>query len=134
MESITTRNFLELLYKNKNIDEEFVEDLRQKGIIRLEDVCNMDDAIERRSVARITHMFLLVEKHEQDIEDITPANKLRDLYDCRICVNHIAQVYLKGIMEAVLIPGMSENEFWIFDSKANLEYKDALAIIEKIGN
>ena len=32
--------------------------------------------------------------------DISGAKDLRDLYDCRICANHIAQAYMRGIMNA----------------------------------
>ena len=35
---------------------------------------------------------------EKDIEDISPAAVLKDIYDCRTCVMSIAQVYLKGII------------------------------------
>ena len=44
-------------------------------------------------------MFLLKVRKISDM-DINKASCLRDLYDCRVCANHIAQVYLRGIMDA----------------------------------
>ena len=32
--------------------------------------------------------------------DMSGAKGLKDLYDCRVCANHIAQVYMRGIMDA----------------------------------
>lgn len=56
--------------------------------------------LNRQTAARIIHMFLLIECGLQDLSDITPATNLKDLYTCRACANHIAQVYCRGIMGA----------------------------------
>ena len=56
--------------------------------------------LERRKAAELVHEFLRKELGEADEENWSAAGKLRDLYDCHICVNHVAQVYVKGIMEA----------------------------------
>ena len=48
-----------------------------------------------------------------DIGDISQAYKLKDLFDCRVCANHVAQVYLRGIMDAKNL--MKEGEFLCFD-------------------
>ena len=45
-------------------------------------------------------MYLLKVKGISDLQDISKADELRDLYDCRVCANHIAQVYLRDIMSA----------------------------------
>ena len=49
---------------------------------------------------RIIHQFMKIELGVPDLPDISPANALADLYTCHTCVNHIAQVYLRGIMTA----------------------------------
>ena len=35
---------------------------------------------------------------EEDESDWSAAERLQDLYSCHVCLNHIAQVYVKGIM------------------------------------
>ncbi len=56
-------------------------------------------AITRRDAARICHEYVRDVLGEEDEIDISRAAILKDLYDCGVCVNHIAQVYLKGLME-----------------------------------
>lgn len=58
------------------------------------------EAIRRNEAARLLHDFLWREPGEADEEDWGEAKALRDLYDCRVCVAHVAQVYCKGIMTA----------------------------------
>ncbi len=59
--------------------------------------------LERRTAARITHEFLKQELKETDEKDWSAALCLKDLYDCRTCVNHVAQVFCKGIMDSVTL-------------------------------
>lgn len=61
---------------------------------------NKGALLDRRTAARILHEFLRRELKEADEEDWGAARSLRDLYSCRTCVNHVAQIYAKGIMEA----------------------------------
>lgn len=56
-----------------------------------------EELIKRRTAAGIIHQVLLC-AGEADEEQIGAALRLRDLYVCRTCVNHIAQVYAKGII------------------------------------
>lgn len=72
----------------------------ENGWLEYEDKIYKDDEITRKNIARIIHMYLLKKKGISDIQDISKASELRDLYDCRVCANHIAQVYLRGIMGA----------------------------------
>lgn len=53
---------------------------------------------KRQTAAGIVHKYLLNELKESDEADIRGAYVLKDLFDCRVCVNHVAQVWLKGIM------------------------------------
>lgn len=55
---------------------------------------------ERRHIAASVHNYLLNTLHEEDEENWDAAKDLQDLYDCKACVMHIAQVYTKGIMPA----------------------------------
>lgn len=56
---------------------------------------------DRRELAKEIHLYLKKELREEDEENWSAAGELLDLYDCHTCVEHIAQVYSKGIMTAV---------------------------------
>lgn len=83
----------------------------EKGWLEFEDKLYRDDDIARKNIARIIHMYLLKEKGIPDLQDISKAGELRDLYDCRICANHVAQIYLRGIMGA---KELSENSVFLW--------------------
>lgn len=70
------------------------------GWIEPQDARDPDGEIHRNDAARILHEFLRRETGEADEEDWDAAKTLKDLYDCRTCVRHVAQVYCKGIMTA----------------------------------
>ena len=72
-----------------------------------QDLINKDKQIDRRNAARILHMYMQQELHIKDFKDITPAYVLKDLFDCRVCANHIAQVYLRGLMKSIKIGEIS---------------------------
>ena len=93
--------FLTLLLKN----EEALDKAHTLGLIDKDDTKHPDEAVVRKKAAKILHMYLLNVMHVKDEDDISPASIMKDLYDCRVCVNHIAQVYLKGIMKAHEYPG-----------------------------
>lgn len=57
--------------------------------------------IERRNAASIIHIFIRDVLNIPDISDpkrLAECDKLKDLYDCRVCVNAIMQVYLRKLM------------------------------------
>ena len=86
---------------------------RREGWLEQEDDLFRKDNITRKNVARILHMYLLKVKGIKDLPDISKAEVLRDLYDCRVCANHVAQMYLRGIMDARNIA--RDGEFLWFD-------------------
>ncbi len=96
----------------------------QKGIIEDYDIGNWDFPIERRAAARITHEALLMELGEMDEGDWSAANSLQDLYICRTCVIHLAQMYVKGIMLG------RDNS--MFDVKGRISYFEARSIVERM--
>lgn len=71
------------------------------GWLNAQDGLEAKKPIHRSAVARILHEFMRRELGEQDERSIAAAKVLKDLYDCRTCVNHVAQVYCKGIMEPI---------------------------------
>ncbi len=55
------------------------------------------ELITRKTAAAVIHQALLL-AGEADEACIEAAVQLKDIYACKVCVNHIAQVYSKGIM------------------------------------
>lgn len=99
-EKITTEEFITLLLQS--CDASISEPLNYamaKGIAEDYDLVHSDREISRRQVARIVHDTLRIELHEKDEDDWMAAKDLKDLYSCRTCVQHISQVYVKGIVE-----------------------------------
>jgi len=71
-----------------------------RGWLEDQDERFCDKNLNRQTAARIVHQFMKIELGVSDLPDIRPANVLADLYTCHTCVNHIAQVYLRGLMPA----------------------------------
>ena len=74
----------------------------------------------RRDAARILHIFLLQILQVPD-EDWGEYKKLKDIYDCRICANAIAQVCVKQLMKP-----RSRYEFGIHDPFTESEAAEVL--------
>lgn len=110
---VTTRIFIETMLKYAfSAGESFIplveyeqeltvnwKEYRQKGWLEEQDELWADRPIERRQAARIVHEFLRIQFGETEVRDWNPAKGIKDLYHCRACARHIAQVYLKGIMD-----------------------------------
>lgn len=97
-----------------------------KGWLEEQDVLDAKAPIERRIAARIVHQFLRLECGEKDEEDWKAVYELRDLYDCRICVNHVAQVVTKGIMKGKYD---AVSNCYIFGMKDGIDLKEAKEIV-----
>ena len=54
--------------------------------------------LTRKICARLLHEFMFNVLKVPDVE-WKKAGNLRDIYDCRVCANAIAQVYERGIMD-----------------------------------
>ena len=110
---MTTDDFIKELCNEAGIAFDGIyERGRKEGWLDAEDELFKDQAITRKNAARICHMYLLKVMKINDL-DINGATALKDLYDCRVCANHIAQVYMRGIMDA---RNISRNgEFLWFD-------------------
>lgn len=96
--------------------------------------------VDKRTAARITHMFMKIELHIEDCPHLHAAMELRDLYTCRVCVEHVAQMYVRGIMTADEEQG-GQSSFeqseqggqpLLFNHLKLIEFSDANAIISKI--
>ncbi|MCR4617521.1 MAG: hypothetical protein K5669_04955 [Lachnospiraceae bacterium] len=127
METVRINEFIKSLCGDKYKE---CEDCLYDGLVP-------DDELNRVSAARIIHAFIQKALKEDDVKDINPAAVLRDLYDCRSCVNHIAQVYLKGIMTHVSVHGLENSkgeDFIIFDGKSLVDKKSAQEMILRAFN
>ena len=89
----------ENIFASRNF-EEYSEYGRRRGWLEDGDVTDSRKCLERRTAARVVHSFLRIEMGEPDEAEWRGAEQLKDLYDCHTCVNHVAQVYSKGIMSA----------------------------------
>ena len=92
--NITIKDFVNLLSQ---------KDLaygHSRGWLEDQDERFCDNLLDRRTAARIIHRYMKIELRVPDLTDISAANVLADLYTCRACVNDVAQVFLRGIMQA----------------------------------
>lgn len=99
----------------------------------LSDIPNAVD-ITRKQAAIIIHEYLRKILKEADETDVTRATQLKDLYDCRVCVKHIEQVYIKGIMDPMIDSNASlKNGLPIlFGGNELLTDEEAKTIIERV--
>lgn len=106
-EQITIEGFVALLadriqtlHSCTEASTDLLDTCFQRGWLEPADLSERKLPLEKRRAARIVHAFLRRELGEADEEDFGAAAGLSDLYDCRVCVNHVAQVYVKGILQA----------------------------------
>lgn len=142
MSNITGKEFLELLFRTYEsylveeqvaIDQEAFRNApyqyaRRKGILEEQDLFLFSSYINRRDTARILHQFLRMELREPETNRFSNASQLADLYDCRTCVNHIAQVYEKGIMDSV----GSKDGVYIFGVRDLITKMDAYQAVMRV--
>lgn len=136
MENTTINDFVLSLWNRcgyKTIDENLLPHLllygHKRGWLEDSDETNPHKPLNRRTAARIVHQFMKIEMHIPDETDISQAENLKDLYTCRVCANHIAQVVVKKIMQPVLAP---DEKTYIFDSLAIVTKQEQEQIIKKI--
>ena len=102
-----------------------------RGWIEDQDERFCDNILTRQTAARIIHQFMKIELGLSDIKDISPANKIADLYNCHTCVNHIAQVYLRGIIQTQTVE-RDGIKVEVFNHLDNVTEEEAIQIIARI--
>ena len=129
---VTTLEFIEFLAGSQSagigVSEEYLESARKLGWLEEYDVLHKDEPILRKNAARILHMYMRTVLNEPDEKEPGPAWKLRDIYDCRVCAAHIAEVVDKGIM----IPFFYDKDFGVFESDRTMDKKEAEECIERM--
>lgn len=113
------------LYSQK----ELIDYGRRQGWLENQDELYANSFIDKRTAARIIHQFMKTEMHISDLEDIRDAEILKDLYTCRICVNHVAQIYLRGIMEKEEVY-VNNQQAWIFNMTRLITKDEANQILK----
>ena len=133
---MTVKTFVYALAANKNNVPNFLSIGHKDGWLEDSDERFPDAVLDRRTAARIIHQYLLIEQKIPDLPDISKATKLIDLYTCRACANHIAQIYERGIMEAEEIPCQNstrpEQTVLIFNHLELVSQKQADEILKKV--
>lgn len=137
-EEISVGEFVFLLMNCKNSSASknlSLTELLQYGHFRLwledQDESHPENPLNRQTAARILHEFLRIECGFDDLQDISSATKLKDLYTCRVCTNHIAQVCARGLMHPQEIQ-TSENEELIFNHLQLVQKKEVQEILKKV--
>ena len=135
---MTVRDFVGLLWESfspsiKNIDD---GNLLHYGRTRywLEDIDEEkpENSLDKRTAARIIHQFMRMELGIKDIPDVAKARELKDLYTCRICTAHVAQVYVRGIMDAEDFMDSDGQYVRLFNMTEPVDDKTARQIIERV--
>lgn len=81
----------------------------------------------RKTIVGLIHDFLRTELQEPDEIDSAPAYVLQDLFDCRVCAGHIIQVYVKGIMDGIVLP----DGRMVFDAEKQVSKEELSDIMAK---
>ncbi len=127
---ITTEEFVTMLRKTHFPDENAANPLqksKEEGWVEPFHILHGTDWIERIAAAGILHQFIKIILQEKDEDNWEPAKKLKDIYDCRTCVNHVAQVYCKGIMGSIT----TKSETVIFGMQELLRKDEAVQIVKR---
>lgn len=113
----------------KDPGEMNLQSYRKMGWIEEQDELGVNDELDRRTAARIIHMFMKKVLDIRDLKDIKEAYRLRDIFDCRVCAGHIAEVYLRGIIKPIDMNGIL-----IFDVFGKVSKEEAEKMMTSIKN
>lgn len=129
--AITIKEFAEKLTAGGGINPspaDCVEYGLQRGWLESQDTASKEKAVLRKQAARIVHNFLRLELQEPDEIDGSPSYVLQDLFDCRVCAGHIIQVYVKGIMDEVVL----QDGRTVFDADKEVSLSEAESIFIRV--
>lgn len=123
---MNTVDFTDLLlneYKERyDVSEDRLKEIKRIIIVGL----IPENILEKRDAARLIHLFFRYTRIEEDEENWDKAKVLKDLYDCRSCVDHVAQIYVKGIIRPVSID--------VFGMRNAVTDKEAIDIVNNVFN
>lgn len=110
---------------------ELIHYAHTRGWLEDQDERFCEKNLNRQTAARILHQFMKIELCVPDLQDISAANVLADLYTCHTCVNHIAQVFLRGIMDAQFIE-RDGNEYKIFNHLEEMTLEESKNCLKRL--
>lgn len=116
------------LYAMESKTEDSVNYGYQAGWLEDFDILSRNSTLDRKTAARIIHQFLRIELKETDENNISPALKLQDLYDCNRCAGHVMQIFVKGIMDGSV--DCAGN--YVFGMGNRINLNEAREIIERV--
>lgn len=125
------KQFVDTLIKNGSVKPntpDYMDYGYQVGWLEDMDITYCNEPLQRKNAARILHEFMRIELKEADVEDVSPAKKLRDLYDCRVCAKHVMQVYTKGIMEGNYLT----DTLYLFEMNRGITVQEAETYIARV--
>lgn len=122
---VTIETFIKILSNDKSPD--LLNKAHIAGWIEDQDERFPDSPVDKRTAARIIHNYMIKVLGISDLTDISGAEVLKDLYTCHACVNHVAQVYLRGIMSAEEVEVNGETAV-IFNMTRQLEENEITEI------
>lgn len=134
-EEISVGEFVNRLFelKFRTAAEDILRYGHYRGWLEDQDERFPDARLNRQTAARIIHQFIKLECAVPDFTDIAPALRLQDLYNCRACAEHIAQVYTRGIIkEESDFSDSSNNPILLFNHLAPVTKAEAQKILEQI--
>ena len=124
---VPTEEFVAIVLSKLDIPEEDILTYAAgRNLLETRDRMQAELPIRRRDAARILHTVLRQVLEEEDEADWSAAERLRDLYTCRSCVQHIAQIYAKGILP--------EAKPRLFDTEAFLTLEEAQQAAERLAD
>jgi len=104
----------------------------------------MNEPMRRNGMARLVHVFVrdvlgLKDISESEVIETKTqkyaVSRLQDLYDCRVCVNDITQVFLRGLMKPRYInEELGLFAFGVHDVAEDEEITYTLEMIEQLKN
>lgn len=92
-----------------------------------------NEPLLRKQAAKIVHVYMkevLGISDETNSEKRKVAMQLKDIYDCKSCVEDIVQVYSRGIMDVAY--DISELEIKVFGGNEEITKKETVNICERI--
>jgi hypothetical protein len=110
---------------------ELIHYAHTRGWLEDQDERFCDKNLNRQTAARILHQFMKIELGVPDLQDISAANVLADLYTCHTCVNHIAQIFLREIMDAQVIE-RDGKEYKIFNHLEEMTLEESKNCLKRL--
>jgi len=114
---ISTRQYFTLI-TGKDTEEAIIM-AKKDQLLDSFDIINLDKPITRRRAASIAHSYLHNWLDIPDLSHIYEAEMLRDLYDCRVCANAIAHVFLRNIMGGFWYNDEGERQYSFYEDIKN---------------